>query len=147
MKIRTWLLPAAAVVSLLATSLRADDVFQLFWRGTYYTKDSTGHIVAVRFTKQDFVNQVAQNNGLDPSQLVFVYRPGKRDAAVALGALRMAPTPEKSQATDSLIAEPASQSQAQERQFRPSAGNTRSSSPGLAPGAPSVPNGDTSVHG
>ncbi len=61
---------------------RADDLFQLFWRGTYYTKDSTGHIIAVPFTEQDFVNQIAQNNNLDPSTLVFVFRPNKRDTAV-----------------------------------------------------------------
>src|SRR6266436_1619405 len=82
MKTRSWLLVGTAVASLLATSLRADDLFQLSWHGTYYAKDSSGHIVAVRFTEQDLVNQVAQNNGLDPSQLVFVYRPNKRDTAV-----------------------------------------------------------------
>ena len=69
---------------LLATQLasQADDLFQLFWRGTYYTKNSTGHIVAVPFTEQDFVNKVAADNGLDPSTLVFVYRPDRRDTVV-----------------------------------------------------------------
>jgi hypothetical protein len=57
-------------------------LFQLFWRGTYYTKNDTGHIVAVSFTEQDFVNKVAQDNGLDASTLVFVYRPDKRDTVV-----------------------------------------------------------------
>jgi hypothetical protein len=70
--------------SLLAPGLtaQADDLFQLFWRGTFYTKNDTGHIVARQFTEQDFVNKVAQDNGLDPSSLVFVYRPDKRDTAV-----------------------------------------------------------------
>jgi len=38
--------------------------------------------VAVQFTEQDFVNKVAQDNGLDPSTLVFVYRPDRRDTVV-----------------------------------------------------------------
>jgi hypothetical protein len=69
---------------LLATQLTssADDLFRLFWRGTYYTKNSSGHIVAVPFTEQSFVNKVAQDNGLDPSTLVFVYRPDRRDTVV-----------------------------------------------------------------
>jgi hypothetical protein len=62
--------------------LQADDLFQMFWRGTYYTTNSTGHIIAVPFTEQAFVNKVAQDNGLDPSGLVFVYRPNKHDTAV-----------------------------------------------------------------
>jgi len=82
MKLRL-LLPLAVAISLFQPCLgRADDLFQLFWRGTYYTTNSTGHIVAVAFTEQDFVNKVAQDNNLDPSGLVFVYRPDKRDTAV-----------------------------------------------------------------
>ena len=73
---------AAAVTLVGAINTKADDLFQLFWRGTYYTKNDTGHIIAVSFTEQDFVNKVAQDNGLDPSTLVFVYRPDKHDTAV-----------------------------------------------------------------
>src|SRR5215469_17685908 len=75
---------ASVSALILATTLssQADDLFQLFWRGTYYTKNSTGHIVAVNFTEQDFVNKVAQDNGLDPSTLIFVYRPDRRDTVV-----------------------------------------------------------------
>lgn len=61
---------------------KADDLFQLTWRGTYYTTNANGRIVALPFTEQDFVNKVAQDNGLDPSKLIFVYRADKRDTAV-----------------------------------------------------------------
>jgi len=60
----------------------ADDLFRLYWRGTYYTTNSSGHIVAVPFTEQSFVNKVAQDNGLDPAGLIFVYRPDRRDTVV-----------------------------------------------------------------
>lgn len=82
MKIRTWLFLAVALSFVPGTIVRGDDLFQLFWRVTYYTTNSTGHIIAVSFSEQDLVNQVAQNDNLDPSQLVLVYRPNKRDAAV-----------------------------------------------------------------
>jgi hypothetical protein len=82
MKMRIVLALAGAVALLQPLNSKADDLFQLFWRGTYYTKNASGHIVAVPFTEQTFVNQVARNNGLDPSQCVFVYRPNKRDTVV-----------------------------------------------------------------
>lgn len=72
----------SALVFATTLSAKADDLFQLFWRGTYYTKNDSGHIVAVNFTEQDFVNKVAQDNGLDPSTLIFVYRPDRRDTVV-----------------------------------------------------------------
>lgn len=72
----------SALVLMTALASKGDDLFQLFWRGTYYTKNDTGHIIAVEFTEQDFVNKVAQDNGLDPSTLVFVYRPDRRDTVV-----------------------------------------------------------------
>jgi hypothetical protein len=82
MKIRTWLVLAAALILVHPGHLRADDLFQMFWRGTYYTTNSTGHIIAVPFTEQDFINKVAQDNGLDPAGLLFAYRPNKRDTVV-----------------------------------------------------------------
>ncbi len=82
MKMRTWLF-LAFVLSLCPSGvLRADDLFQLFWRGAYYTTNSSGHIIALGFSEQDFVNQVSGSSGIDPSQLILVYRPRKRDAAV-----------------------------------------------------------------
>jgi len=74
---------ASALLLTIVNAAQADDLFQLFWRGTYYTKNDTGHIIALPFTEQDFVNKVAQDNGLDASTLVFVYRPNKHDTVVA----------------------------------------------------------------
>jgi hypothetical protein len=72
----------SAMTALAGVTSQADDLFQLFWRGTFYTKNETGHIVAVSFTEQDFVNKVAQDNGLNASSLVFVYRPDRHDTVV-----------------------------------------------------------------
>ena len=41
-----------------------------------------GRIVTQPFTEQSFVNQVARDNELNPRDLVFVFRPNKRDTAV-----------------------------------------------------------------
>ena len=75
-------LGALLLLGFTTLTSQADDLFQLYWRGTYYTKNDSGHIIAVDFTEQDFVNKVAQDNGLDPSTLVFVYRPNRRDTVV-----------------------------------------------------------------
>ena len=82
MKIDWKLVLIVLLTSVAAVNSRADDLFQLFWRGTYYANNGSGRIVAVSFTEQDFVNKVAQDNGLDPSTLVFVYRPDRRDTVV-----------------------------------------------------------------
>ena len=82
MKNAKWLRLLLTVAGLHSASVHADDLFQLFWRGTYYTKNSTGHIVAVPFSEQTIINQVSRNTGIDTGNLVFVYRPNKRDAAV-----------------------------------------------------------------
>jgi len=82
MRKQSWLALALAIAFIHPLSSKADDLFQLFWRGFVYTKNANGRIVAVSFTEQDFINKVAQDNGLDPSQLFFVYRPDKRDTAV-----------------------------------------------------------------
>lgn len=82
MKIRTGLTLLFTFGFFQPLVTKADDLFQLYWHGTYYTTNSTGHIIAVPFTEQDFVNQIAADNGLDPSTCVFVYRPDKRDTAV-----------------------------------------------------------------
>ena len=82
MKHAKWLRVVLVLASLQAASVRADDLFQLFWRGTYYTKNSTGHIVAVAFSEKSVINQISQSTGISAGDLVFVYRPNKRDAAV-----------------------------------------------------------------
>jgi hypothetical protein len=82
MKNLKWLLLLGVLGVSHPNTLHADDLFQLFWRGTYYTTNSTGHIVAIRYSEQDVINKIARTTGLDAGSLVFVYRPRKRDAAV-----------------------------------------------------------------
>jgi len=82
MKIILWLFLAGLVGSIELRPARADDLFQMVWRTAYYTTNSSGNITAVSFTEQDMVNMFAQSSGVDPSQLVLVYRPRKRDVAV-----------------------------------------------------------------
>ncbi len=74
--------PLTVVFSLLALPVFGDDLFQLAWRGTVYSTGSNGQIQVRHFSEQDFVNKAAQDNGIDPKLLVFVYRPTKHDTAV-----------------------------------------------------------------
>jgi hypothetical protein len=72
----------AALLTLGTLSSRADDLFQLFWQGTSYQHDSSGHITSSSFSEQDIVNNVAQAHNLNPGGLVLVFRPNQGDAAV-----------------------------------------------------------------
>jgi hypothetical protein len=60
----------------------ADDLYRLTWRGSVYTTDASGQLVTRLATEKDFIQKVANDNGLDPKSLAFVYRPNKHDTAV-----------------------------------------------------------------
>jgi hypothetical protein len=70
-----------AMMLMPACVLRADDLFKLTWHGKAYTS-GPGGVVVRPFTEKDFIAKVAQDNGLDPATLVFVYRADKHDTAV-----------------------------------------------------------------
>src|ERR1051326_5044035 len=65
-----------------AMACRADDWFKLSWHGTVYYTSASGQVVSRSFTEKDFIKNVADNNGLDPKTLVFVYRPNSHDTVV-----------------------------------------------------------------
>jgi hypothetical protein len=81
-KIRHVLALALAMGAVHSLAVRGDDLFQMYWRGAIYWKNSAGQIVRTPYTEQSFVNTVAANNGLNPSTLVFVYRPNRHDTVV-----------------------------------------------------------------
>jgi len=57
--------------------------FLMNWHATGYTTNSRGQIVATNINQQTLINKVAADNGLNPKDLVFIYRVEKRDTAVA----------------------------------------------------------------
>src|ERR1051325_8692841 len=83
MKKTTCLWALAVAAGAIQPSLSsADDLFLLNWRGTAYTTDSLGRVVARSYSGNEIVQKIAQDNGLNPAELVLVYRPNKRDTAV-----------------------------------------------------------------
>ena len=57
--------------------------YLLSWRGTAYSTNSAGRVVATRFSERDIIKTIAENNGItDLRDLGFVYRADKRDTAV-----------------------------------------------------------------
>jgi hypothetical protein len=67
---------------LLIPGMNADN-FRLSWHGIAYSTDpATGRVVARSFTEKQFVQKIAQDNGLDARTLVFVYRPEQHDTVV-----------------------------------------------------------------
>jgi hypothetical protein len=74
------------IMAISCAALHADDLYRLSWKGTQYSNDDSGRVVARRFTEKDIVQQVAEHNGLDARDLVLVYRANKRDIAVVQAA-------------------------------------------------------------
>lgn len=81
--LKTLLLAAGLILPIAATA-QDQEQYVMTWRGTAYMNNAQGKIVSRHFTENDFVEEVAANNGLDPKTLVFVYRADKRDTVVAM---------------------------------------------------------------
>src|SRR5258708_3089702 len=84
MKTKNLSMVIAALLALQTVSLFAQNhQYLMTWRGTAYSTDSTGRVVATRFSEKDFIKTIAENNGIsDVRGLAFVYRADKRDTAV-----------------------------------------------------------------
>src|SRR5438067_392295 len=79
------MLGLAVAVGLMQPSLsRAQEVFQyaISWRGTAHYDDGTGRIVTKSYSDKDAVKAIADDNGLNPKDLILVYRPDAFDTAV-----------------------------------------------------------------
>ena len=83
MKNKSLFVVAASVLLIQAWKANADDFFHMTWRGTAFSTDGSGRIVARPITELQFVQKIAADTGQDPSQLIFVYRPNKHDTVVA----------------------------------------------------------------
>lgn len=80
MRIRTvvvW-----AVMAGLAGPVMANDMFQISWKGSVHFTDESGNVVSRSFSDKDVVRVLAEERGLDPRDLVLVYRPAAFDTAV-----------------------------------------------------------------
>jgi len=85
MKIPKWktlLLAAGLILPLVAAAQDDTNEYVMTWQGTEFMTGANGKIVSRHFTQNDFVEEVAANNGLNPKSLEFVYRADKRDTVV-----------------------------------------------------------------
>lgn len=82
MKIQNLLMLSLLTACLEPAVAQADDLFQISWKGKVYYTDTSGKVVSKSFTDKDVVQVIANNNGLDPKDLVLVYRPNAFDTAV-----------------------------------------------------------------
>ncbi|HLP77716.1 MAG TPA: hypothetical protein VK327_12460, partial [Candidatus Paceibacterota bacterium] len=85
MRIKTALILTLA--GLLSTPLlHATEMFQISWKGKFYYTDPRGRVVSRSYSDKDVIRVIAQNNGLNPNDLVMVYRPNAFDTAVVVKA-------------------------------------------------------------
>jgi hypothetical protein len=82
MKIRNALACSLTIGLLQPFLVKADDLFKMSWHGTSYTTSDGGQVVARPFSEKDFIQKVANDNGIDPKTLAFVYRPRNHDTVV-----------------------------------------------------------------
>ena len=52
------------------------------WSGTVHYYDGTGRMVTKSYSSKDVLKIIADNNGINPSDLALVYRPDSYDTAV-----------------------------------------------------------------
>ena len=71
-----------AVLQTLAA--KAEEFFVISWSGTQYYANDAGRVVAKGYSSRDVINRVANNIGVNPSDLLLVYRPLRFDIAVIM---------------------------------------------------------------
>jgi hypothetical protein len=81
-KILMFALVMGMLSRLAAQAQEQTNQFQMSWNATGYTTNAKGKIIATNLNAQTLINKVAADNGLNPRDLVFVYRVEKRDTAV-----------------------------------------------------------------
>src|SRR6266850_1206699 len=84
MKMRNILGLAIAIGLMQPLFSNAQDVyvFPISWRGTVRYDDGTGRMVTKSYTDKDAVKTIADHTGLDPKDLMLVYRPATFDTWV-----------------------------------------------------------------
>ncbi len=82
MKIKSRLALTLAFGLVGAASAKADDWFTMTWSGTVHYYDSSGRMITKGYSARDVLNTIANNYGLNASDLVLVYRPDSYDTAV-----------------------------------------------------------------
>lgn len=70
---KLFALMAGLVLSHSAPALAARDVFRVSWRGTAYTTNQNGLVVARAYSQKDIINKYAANTGVDPRSLAVAY--------------------------------------------------------------------------
>jgi hypothetical protein len=76
---------AAVLVLSLVTPMisSARDLYLMSWKGTKYSTDGSGRIVASRYTEKDIIAQCAADNGIsDLKSLAYVYVANEQDTEV-----------------------------------------------------------------
>jgi hypothetical protein len=76
---------ALAIVLGLGSIAAAQDItheYYLSWNAVGYTYNAKGQLVVTNENAQTFIKKVANDNGLNPVDLAFVYRAEKLDTAV-----------------------------------------------------------------
>jgi hypothetical protein len=68
--------------TMLALAQAPYDQYLMSWAATGYTTNANGRVITITEGGKDFIDRVAADNGLNPADLVFVYRAEKRDMAV-----------------------------------------------------------------
>jgi hypothetical protein len=85
MKIRIllkMLLALGFCSSLAVLGQEQTNEFQLAWTVTGYSTNGNGTLMVTNVSAKTLVDKVAADNGLNPNDLIFVYRVEKRDTAV-----------------------------------------------------------------
>lgn len=57
-------------------------MFRMSWHGTAYTTGANGQVSARPFSERDFIQKIANDNGISTAGLAFVYRPLSHDTVV-----------------------------------------------------------------
>jgi hypothetical protein len=73
MNYQAKLMLVAGIVLIHSWPALSRDVFRVSWRGTAYTTNQHGHVIARAYSEREIIEKYAANTGVDPRSIVVGY--------------------------------------------------------------------------
>src|SRR4026209_870505 len=90
MKYRSKLLLVGGIVFIHCLSASCREVFRVSWRGTAYTTNQSGRVIARLYSQRDIIKTYAANTGVDPRSIVVACVRDEEESAEKLAIVSAA---------------------------------------------------------
>src|SRR6185503_13891892 len=90
MRYQTKLALIGGIILIHSLPAFSREVFRVSWRGTAYTTNQSGRVIARPYSHRDIIESYAANTGVDPRSIVVAYVRDEEESAEELAIVSAA---------------------------------------------------------